>query len=428
MSATAQPPGRAFLATCGARGLQLGLDTTRALLAALDRPERTCPVLLVAGTNGKGSVVATVEAVLRAAGLRTGRFTSPALRAIEEQIAIDGVDVSVAALDRALAATRAASARAQVTPSAFEALSAAAYWTFREAHVDVAVVEVGLGGRDDATNACEPLASAIVSIDHDHEDVLGAGLPAIARAKAGVLRAGRVTALGPLPAAARSVIEQEAARVGARCVDAVASVALHEQVDTPGLWLAVTERARYPGLQPLPGAHQRDNLRVALALLEAAADAGLPWDAQALAHGVAATCWPGRLQRVRGQPTLLLDGAHNPAAARALADHLAHEPPYVLLFAVMRDKDMVGLAEALFPAACAVVLTRAPSAGARAAPALELARHVGRLARTCQVEDALPAAVARAEALAGPSGLVVVAGSLALVGDVLELLEGRRRG
>ncbi len=423
MSASEASSARAFLAVCGARGLRLGLDTSHALLAALGHPERAYPVLLVAGTNGKGSVVATVESVLRAAGLRTGRFTSPALRVVEEHVALDGIALSAPLLEHAIDVARAACARAHLAPSAFELLSAVAFWTFREQAVDVAVVEVGLGGRDDATNACEPLASAIVSVDFDHEDVLGQGLPAIARAKAGVLRAGRVTVLGPLPAVARAVVQQAAARIGAHLVDAMAGVSLEEQPSARGQLIATTAQARYPGLRPLPGAHQHDNLRVALALLEAAAAGGLRWDARALAQGVAATDWPGRLQRIAGRPPLLLDGAHNPAAARALASCLEHEPAYVLLLAVMRDKDIPGLVRPLCPGARAVVVTRAPSAGVRAADAHALGACVGALTSRCHVEDDLEHALALARELAGPTGLVVVAGSLALVGDVLGLVE-----
>jgi dihydrofolate synthase/folylpolyglutamate synthase len=230
-----------------------------------------------------------------------------------------------------------------------------------------------------------------------------------------------------LPTVARALIERQARPMRAVLVDAPSSVSLLAQPGASGLFAATTARARYPDLRPLPGAHQHGNLCVALALLEVAAEAGLPWDADALARGLATTHWPGRLQRVAGRPELLLDGAHNPAAARALAAHLADQPPHVLLFAVMRDKDVAGLAHALFPLARAVVLTRAPSAGPRGADASEVAARLGHLAPACHVDERLPHALATAEALAGPAGLLIVAGSLALVGDVLGLLETRAR-
>ena len=216
-------------------------------------------------------------------------------------------------------------------PTYFEVLTAAAFDHFRRRRVDVAVLEVGLGGRLDATNVAEPVASAIVSVDLDHQEFLGDVLGAIAAEKAGVLRAGRTTVLGPLADEARVAIERRAREVGARLV-----------VADEGAGSRARGRPRrhhpsgsYPGLRPLPGAHQRDNLLVAIRLLEEAKAAGLPVDLGRLGDGIARHPLAGPPGAHRGRPPLLLDGAHNPAGARALAAELRAHRPFVP--AVRRD-------------------------------------------------------------------------------------------
>jgi dihydrofolate synthase/folylpolyglutamate synthase len=420
-----------YLAARTRFGIKFGLGTMRALLAEMGHPERGFPTLLVAGTNGKGSVVAYVDAVLRASGLLTGRYTSPHLVRLNERIVVGGREIKDRALESSVARVRAAAerlvraGRMRQHPTFFEALTAAAFDHFRQVGVDVAVLEVGMGGRLDATNVAEPLASAIVSIDFDHQAYLGTTLAAIAREKAGVLRRGRTTVVGPMAREARRSIATRAQAVGARLVDARRGVILREgsgglDVRTPG--------ARYRALRPLRGAHQRDNLLVALRLLEAAKAAGLGVDLRRAAEAIRATRWPGRLQWIDGDPPLLLDGAHNPAGARALAAQLRTLPPFVLLFGVMADKDVEALAARLFPLAAAVVLTR-PRVSRATSPAA-IARRAGALGRGAEREADPRAALAlarrRAKAL-GPGTPVVVAGSLYLVGEVLALRKGMRR-
>jgi dihydrofolate synthase/folylpolyglutamate synthase len=404
----------------------------------MGHPERAYPSLLIAGTNGKGSVAAYCDAALRASGLRTGRYTSPHLVRVNERIAVDGHAIRERDFARAVRSVRDAATRLVrrgvlgAHPTFFEVLTAAAFAHFRDAHVDVAVLEVGLGGRLDATNVVEPIASAIVSVDFDHEIYLGRTLAAIAGEKAGVLRAARATVLGPLPDAARLVIRRRALTLGARVIEAArgarvkASPAASHKGRQPSVEV-VTPSARYRDLTPLPGVHQRDNLLVAVRLLEESKRCGLPVDLARLPQAVSATRWPGRLQRIPGHPTLLLDGAHNPAGARALAAHLAGGPPHVLLFGAMADKDVGGLAQALFPLASGIVLTT-PRVS-RAASPRAIARRAGRLARGARLEPSVARALRLARRLAranGPRTQVVVAGSLYLVGAVLGLL-GRER-
>lgn len=412
-------------------GIKFGLESMRALLAELGHPEQAWPCLLVAGTNGKGSVCAYAAAALQASGLRTGLYTSPHLVRVHERIVVNGREVSERALQSAVRAVRDAAQRLVerrallAHPTYFEVLTAAACEHFRRARVDVAVLEVGLGGRLDATNACEPLASAIVTIDYDHQAWLGQTLAAIAREKAGVLRPGRTTVLGPLPAAARRAIESRARATGARLVSAPAGARLTERAD--GRVDLVTPGHRSTGLRPLPGRHQRDNLLVAVRLLEAAAAAGLPVDLGRLAEATRRTRWPGRLQLLPGRPRLLLDGAHNPAGARALAAHLRAEPGYVLVFGAMQDKDVRELAAPLFARARQVVLTR-PRLPRAATPAQLQARTRGLGGGARHRQPSVARALGLARRLAGADGLVVVAGSLFLVGEALARLQAARAG
>jgi dihydrofolate synthase/folylpolyglutamate synthase len=308
-------------------------------------------------------------------------------------------------------------------PTYFEALTAAAFDHFRRQGVEVAVLEVGMGGRLDATNVAEPLASAIVSVARDHEAYLGHTLAAIAREKAGVMRRGRVTVVGPLPASARQAVAAVARARGVILRPAFARTAV--EAEAGGRLTVRTPARTYRGLAPLPGAHQQSNLVVALRVIEAAREAGLAVDLRAVPRGIAQTVWPGRLQWVPGSPALLLDGAHNPAGAQALADYLQSVGPFVLVFGAMSDKHVSAMARVLFPPAHAVVLTRAP--GARAADPEQLARRAGAPAAGAHRQDDPRRALALARRLAPPGAPVVVAGSLYLVGEVLRALGPRAR-
>ncbi|HEY7514016.1 MAG TPA: Mur ligase family protein, partial [Vicinamibacteria bacterium] len=234
--------------------MKFGLETMRLLLESLGRPERAYPTLLVAGTNGKGSVVAYTDAALRAAGLRPGRYTSPHLVRANERIAVAGRAVTDAELASAVRRVREAaeglvrSRRLRAHPTYFEVMTAAALEHFRRRRVDVAVLEVGMGGRLDATNAVEPLVSAIVSVDYDHQEFLGTTLRAIATEKAGVLRAGRTTVLGPLPEEARRAIAEVGRAVGARLVPARRGVRVRGREKALDVR---TPRRRYRALVPL---------------------------------------------------------------------------------------------------------------------------------------------------------------------------------
>ena len=394
-------------------GIKLGLTGIRSLLALLGDPQRAFPAILVGGTNGKGSVAAMLESMLRAHGRRVGLTTSPHLVGPEERIRLDGLDVSESELARLLVSVRETcrrgldAGRLETHPSFFEVVTATACAAFRDARVDVAVLEVGLGGRLDATNALDPIASAIVTVDYDHVATLGGTLAAIAEEKAGIARPGRPLVTGVGQDEALAVVRARCAALGAPLVEA------------PPLPADVRV--------PLAGDHQRHNAAVAVATLRAAAGAlGLTVRDEGVRAGLLATRWPGRLQRIEGSPALLLDGAHNPAGARALGAHLAAllGPPPVLVFAAMHDKDVEGLVAPLLPSVGTVVTT-APEVHRALAPE-ELAARIARAGGRAEAAPTPEAALQRARALAGPHGLVVVAGSLYLVGSILAIVSGRR--
>jgi dihydrofolate synthase/folylpolyglutamate synthase len=404
-----------FLFSLERFGMKFGLANIATLCAALGNPQNAFRSIIVAGTNGKGSVTAMVDTALRAAGHRSARYTSPHLQRLEERFVIDGTEVAPATLDDAAARLRhaaetlVASGELASLPTFFECTTAIAFELFRDARVDVAVLEVGLGGRLDSTNVVSPIAAAIVSIDFDHEEQLGHTLASIAAEKAGVIKAGIPVVCGPLPAAALEVIAAVCAERGATLIRTDADEALADRVASLPL--------------SLPGAHQHANAAVALRLLEAIdADRtrGVRVGAEAMHAGLTTTVWPGRIERFyHGGCAILLDAAHNPAGARALASYLSETAPdgVTLVFGAMRDKAVSEMLTALSPAARSIVCVTAPSP--RALTAEELAGIAAGLGL-------------RAEAVADPidgvrracahDRLVVVAGSIFLIGPVREWL------
>jgi dihydrofolate synthase/folylpolyglutamate synthase len=397
-------PYRRLLARLeGARtlGVSLGLDRVREALERLGHPERAYATVQIAGTNGKGSTAAMTEAILRAAGLRTGLFSSPHLCRFTERIRIDGREVDgdrLAALDAAVVATG-------VPLTYFEISTALAFAAMAETRVEAAVLETGLGGRLDATTAAEPVATAITSVGLDHTELLGDTLQAIAAEKAGIARHGIPLYLGPLPPEAA----QEVARVAAAAGAPVRRLGL--DFTAPGLPLA------------LAGPHQTANAALAVALAEEAARAcNRPLPASAVAAGLAGTTWPGRLEWVA--PDVLLDCAHNGEAATALARALPPSGPRALVISGVRGKDLGAIMAALTPSFDLVVATR--SRNERALPPEEVAAAArANGAREVETAEDTNRALARGRAFAaGRGGSVVVAGSMFLVGEVRALLLG----
>lgn len=396
-----QGGGLAFLEALGPQKIRPGLSRTRALLDGLGSPDRSFRTLLIAGTNGKGSTAAFASSILTAAGIRTGLYTSPHLVRVTERVRIAEVDVSAAHLDEVLDHVSHFAGAGSLAPSYFEAMTVGAFELFRRARIAVAVVEVGIGGRLDATNVLEPAVSVVTNVGEDHLEVLGPTLEAVAREKAGIFRRGQpaLTAeRGPL----LRTLEEEARRAGARL-------------------FPVPSTDRYADCCPLDGRHQRANLALAVA----AAAAFTPLTEDAIRKGVASVRWPGRLQRVHraGLRPLLLDGAHNPDGARSLAawlDEAGLAERVDLVFGGLADKDLEEVFAPLGSRVRRVVLT-APS-NPRAEDPRRLAVRLGRPDAWCAPDVAEALAHFDAEG-AGDGAPIIVTGSLFLVGDALALLE-----
>jgi len=418
----------AILARLEPLGMRLTLEPFRRLLTKLGDPQRGLPAVLVAGTNGKGSTAALLAAIGCAAGYRTGLYTSPHLEVPRERIRIDGVAIATLELDRLLDAVVAAAEDELPTP--FEALTAAALLAFAEDGVELAVLEVGLGGRLDATNVVEPLLSVITSIALDHQEQLGSTLAAIAAEKAGVMRAERPTiAWGEEPESTAALAE--AARASGAWLDLAVEEAEVVAAQADGLeGQLVTLRtgaADYQLRVALAGQHQLRNVALAVVAAERLANSGFDRiDEDAIARGVGGCRWPGRLEAAAlpDGPTVLLDGAHNPAGATALADHLSTlATPWELIFGTLADKDAASMAAALAPAARRVWL--APPDSPRALPLAALAAlpSLAGATPTSGVAEALARAIAVPTAERAP--LLVVTGSLYLVGEARRWLRER---
>lgn len=377
--------------------IKLGLDRIRAILAALDNPQHAYRVVHVAGTNGKGSVCALIDAGLRSAGVRSGMFTSPHLIEPTERIQVDGMPVSREAFERAFNVVREA-----VPPQTyFETVTAMAFWLFREMGVETAVVEVGLGGRLDATNIVEPALTVITSIDFDHEMYLGNTIEEIAAEKAGILKLGVPAVFARQRPEATQVLEARAAELGIRVTRA-------EEFEIRDLEVTALG-SRFSGITcPLAGEHQVDNAITAAQALRAL---GVP------PQGMQEARWPGRLEHVAPNPDVILDGAHNPAGARALAAYLRRfygGRRIWMIFGAMRDKAVSEVGRILFDVADELVFT-APGASVapRAMPPQALLEMAGRGHTEPTIQAALEHTLQRASA----DDVIVITGSLYLVGE-----------
>lgn len=422
----------AFLFSLERLGMKFGLENISRLCAALDHPERAFRPLLIAGTNGKGSVTAMLDTALAAAGHRTGRYTSPHLVHLEERFALSGRDVagedlrSAAARVQDAAEQLVAEGALEALPTFFECTTAVAFELFRRHAVDLAVLEVGLGGRLDATNVVAPIVTAITSIDFDHQAQLGPTIDSIAAEKAGIIKPRVPVVCGPLPEAAGCVIRAVAGACGAPVVIAGERVTISPRGDgrvdvRTGAWTLSGIRL---GLE---GAHQRGNAAVAVAVLEALAAMDVAVPSGAVRAGLTEVHWPARIEHFDLDGiAVTIDAAHNPAGARALAAYLAEAgaADLTLVFGAMRDKDVGGMLAALVGDTAerwgAIVCTTAP--GERALPAEALARLAeqasgGRVPVEAVADPA--AALAHARRRGRP---VVAAGSIFLIGPLRDIL------
>jgi dihydrofolate synthase / folylpolyglutamate synthase len=428
------------------------LAHVRVLLAAMENPERRFPSVLIAGTNGKGSTAATLASILRASGLKAGLYTSPHLVRINERIQINGEPISDAAfalihdlVDRT--AERLVEERELPWhPSFFEMLTAMAFEYFAREQVNIAVLEVGMGGRLDATNVVEPLLSVITDISLDHQKFLGNTVAEIAREKVGIIRSRGAVVTLPQQPEANEVIGNTILDQGARAISAVpyvppvspASASYlrdREQSAGPPSPLAAQPASRYPLLvmgkqilieTPLVGRHQLRNVALAIASAEELAAQGFPITPESVERGIRETRWPGRFQVVPaqpGSPEIVMDVAHNPAGAWALRSTLSTcyaDRPLTFVFGAMRDKAIGEIAEILFPLAERVVLTKADNP--RSATPAEIRAAAVRTSVDIRDTENVPCAISKAKQLTGSGDLIVITGSIYVVGEAMREL------
>ncbi len=366
----------------------------RALLRALRNPERAYRSIIVAGTNGKGSTSATLASILNAAGYRTALYTSPHLVDIRERWMIGGAMIEPELLDRSIELLRAASERASITPTYFEALTLIAFIAFAEAKCEIAVLEVGMGGRLDATNVVRPIAALITPIGFDHTEYLGTTLRKIAAEKAGVIHRGSIVLTSNDDPVVLGVLRKRTEKFGN---------AFHVVTDGHAT--------------PLRGAFQERNVGLAVC---AARELGVA--EEAIERGVAATEWRGRLEHTTlAEKEIWVDGCHNAHAAEAIAPFIAKHvaPPRLLVFGIMSDKNVQQVTATLFPLFDAIITTEPYPP--RSMPAEQLAR----LAKGNAVAEPDPQR-ALGRALVSPQRSIVVAGSLYLAGAAIEFLEKQK--
>ena len=428
--------GRELSTPTQAAAAKFNLENITALMERLGRPDRAYPIVHIAGTNGKGSTAAFLEAILRDAGFRTGLNTSPHLERINERIRINGEEIS----DQIFAETFTrvqeaieewlASGRLRAHPTYFECATALAFEVFARERVEFAVVEVGLGGRLDATNIVRPQVSVITRIDFDHENYLGHSLEEIAGEKAGIVKAGVPVATAPQLPGAREVLRGKARELGATIVDTGEDFDLAKEMGEACCARALARR-RATGetvrLAPrLPGRFQLENALNAVATVRLLQARGYRITNQNIEQGIRSAEWPGRLEKLQAGPDVYLDGAHNPGAARELAQFLeenfASRRVY-LIFGAMRDKSVDEVTGILFPLASEVIFTQPGTP--RAVSAKQLAdlagHHAARYTVIRDAEEALESALAKARS----DDAVFVTGSLYLVGQLRHAWKGR---
>jgi dihydrofolate synthase/folylpolyglutamate synthase len=429
----------------------------RVLLAALENPERRFPAVLIAGTNGKGSTAATLASILRASGLRTGLYTSPHLLRINERIQINGEEIAddkFALLHDMVERTAERlvdEGELPWHPSFFEMLTAIAFEHFATTKVDIAVLEVGMGGRLDATNVVEPRVSVITDIALDHQKYLGNTIAEIAREKVGIVRQGGVVVTLPQIPAANDVIGNTILELGATAVSTVpyvppVSPASPEYFKLEAFAAERREVAgrktealsRYPlqvmGKQilvetPLIGRHQLRNVALAIAAAEELSKQDFAITPDTIERGIRETRWPGRFQIIPGTPEVVLDVAHNPAGAWALRSALSsyyEDLRIIFVFGAMRDKAIGEIAEILFPLAESVVATCAENP--RSATPEEIRDAASRTGSEIVAVSDVESALEHARALARTDGIIVVTGSIYVVGEAMRALGMRSDG
>lgn len=421
--------GRELAAPTQAAAAKFNLENISILLERLGRPDRAYPTIHIAGTNGKGSTAAFVESILRQAGFRTGLNTSPHLERINERFRIDGEEISDELFAETFTRIHAvieellAEGNLRAHPTYFECVTALAFEVFATQRVEFAVIEVGLGGRLDATNVITPVVSIITRIDFDHENFLGHSLREIAGEKAGILKHGVPVVSAPQLPEVQEVLRARAAELHCPLVETDKTFRIDQEYVEAGYTRAtITEiatGANFSLAPNLPGRFQLQNALNALAAAGALQSKNYAITHEHIERGIAEARWPGRLENLQSNPDIFLDGAHNPSAARELAhfleENFAHRR-VLLIYAAMRDKAVDEVAGLLFPLAAEVIFTQPNNP--RAISASQLAQIAGHHAAHFVTIPNAEAALAHALANAQPYDAVFITGSLYLVGQL----------
>lgn len=410
-------------------GIKFGLDNVRTVLSSFDNPHQDYPSLLVAGTNGKGSVCAMLAKILTLHGFRAGLYTSPHLVRVEERVRIGERIISSRSFCRLLTILKErieeliASKRLPSPPTHFEHLTCLAFLYFKEKKVDMTVMEVGMGGRFDATNVVEPAVSVITTISGEHQKFLGESQAQIAFEKAGIMRPGVPVVCGVEEREAQETIKKGAEEMHAPFYSVFAREGgfIAKKTGRGYSFVYRTDGEKYTFSPSLRGEHQGKNAAVAIAVASRLARNWRKLEKRKILEGIEKTRWEGRLEVVSRSPLVILDGAHNPEGAQALKKYIEDflPSPLILIFAVMRDKEIAKISEILFPAAERVILTQFPYF--RAASPEEIKAEAPGFQDRIVIEPDLSRALDLALQGAGSQGCVLIAGSLFLVGEIKKM-------
>lgn len=408
----------AYLTGLNINVMHFGLTTISRLLLRLGNPHHSYPSILIAGTNGKGSTAAMIASILQNEGYRTGLYTSPHLVDVRERIVINGSRISRRDFSRILGAV---AQKVDRPATYFEVLTAVAFLYFQLKRIDIAVLEVGMGGRLDATNVCRPLVSIITNIGFDHREYLGNTLTAIAREKAGIIKKKGICVSA---ARQKKVIELF------RDICRRRRAAFYELGRDFGIIKQNNGRYSYQGrdtlwsdlVMPLTGSHQLDNAALALAAVEIAGQKGFPVSAESVRNGLKKTNWEARLEILQKKPLFVLDGAHNPAGISALCRTLKSDFKYgrmILIFGVLDDKDYRRMFSKIMPLASEIILPQLKTT--RALPANDICAYVKNKGYRAETAENVTAAVRRALDIAGDDDMICAAGSLYLAGEIKQI-------
>jgi dihydrofolate synthase/folylpolyglutamate synthase len=428
--------GRELAAPTQAAAAKFDLENISTLAEALGHPEKKYRSVHIAGTNGKGSTAAFTESILRTAGIRTGLYTSPHLERINERIRVNGEEISDEEFAESFTKIQAlieellAQGKLRVHPTFFEVVTALAFEHFAGAAVEIGVIEVGLGGRLDATNIVTPEVSVITRVDFDHENFLGHSLAEIAREKAGIIRSGVPVVVAEQRAEAREVILNRAKELGAQVCESEKEFVTENISVVDGCVRAhVVNVKSGAGIRVAPnlrGRFQLGNAVNAIAVAETLRSRGEKNSDAAIEQGIANAVWPGRIEKLQSGPDVYLDGAHNPSAARELANYLNENfagHKVTLLFAAMRDKAVDEIAGILFPHAAEVIFTQPKIS--RAISAAQLADMAGEYAARFRVIPDAQSAFEEVLANTKRADAIFVTGSLYLVGELRHYWKAR---